>query len=452
MKKILFINPAITECGVPHTGLAMLSAVLKQKGHIVKVADYHFSSETPKIENILNSFRPDLVGISLFSCMVSPASQMITKIKDNNIPLLCGGPHTASYYEELSNNSKFDYIIVGEAENIIVDLVENATTNRMPQVIHCPLQDINKLPFPDYTSFYNHEKISLYPIITSRGCPFNCSFCSIGLSNSRKWRVRFLEDCIEELRMIKLNFPLVKEVIIWDDNFSLDIKRAKHFLHMFLGERFEYKLRVANVRADKIDEEFLLLLKEAGCEEVQFGVEHGDPEVFSHIGKGETLEDIRGAAKLVHKYRMKLGCSFIIGLPHDNLRKTLKSINFAKELKPDHVHWNILVPYKGTRVYEYFKEHGQVDDSSIPFTLPQNVISFEPNADTPYFTREERKKAYLMALLLSHDGLLLRDIIGTFSKILKYNLIKEFLQWLFNPKILKDLVWIIKERILRRKK
>lgn len=149
---------------------------------------------------------------------------------------------------------------------------------------------------------------------------------------------------------------------------------------------------------------------------------------------------------------MKLGCSFIIGLPHDNLRKTLKSINFAKELKPDHVHWNILVPYKGTRVYEYFKEHGQVDDSSIPFTLPQNVISFEPNADTPYFTREERKKAYLMALLLSHDGLLLRDIIGTFSKILKYNLIKEFLQWLFNPKILKDLVWIIKERILRRKK
>lgn len=450
--KSLFVNPAANECGVPHTGLAMLSAALKQRGHIVKVADYHFSSQTPNIEEILEDFKPDIAGISLFSCMVSVADKMITAIKNRNIPLLCGGPHTSSYYEELSTDERFDYIVVGEAENIIVNLMEGATINEMPRVIHAPLPDINKLPFPDYTSFYDYENISLYPIITSRGCPFNCSFCFIGLSNSRKWRPRPLEECIEELRRVKLKLPFVKDVMIWDDNFSLDVKRAKRFLQMFFKEKFGYKLSLANVRADRIDKEFLLLLKEAGCEEVQFGVEHGDSEVFRHIGKGETLEDIRRAAKLVNECRMKLGCSFVIGLPYDDIEKTLSSINFAKELKADHIHWNTLVPYKGTRVYDYFKENGQIDDNFISPTIPQDVLSFEPNADTPYFTRKERKKAYLTALLLSNDTLLLHDIRGTFSRVLEYNLTKEFLQWLINPKVLKGLVRIMEKRMLRWKK
>lgn len=452
MKKVLFINPAIRECGVPHTGLAILSAVLKQRGHIVKVADYHFSSQIPKIEDILNNFKPNLVGISLFSCTASIVNELIEWIKNKNIPSVCGGPHTSSYYEELSNESQFDYIVVGEAEEIISDLVRTAIINEIPQVIHASPPDVNKLPFPDYTSFYNYEKIGLYPFITSRGCPFNCSFCSIGLSNSREWRPRSLEECIEELRKIKSELAFVKEVMIWDDSFSLDIERAKCFLHMFLKEKFEYKLSLANVRADRIDKEFLLLLKEAGCVEVQFGVEHGDPEVFRHIEKGETLDDIRQAAKLVNECGMKLGCSFIVGLPHDSLNKTFNSIKFAEDLKADHIHWNILVPYKGTRVYEYFKKHGQVDDNSIPFTIPQDALSFEPNADTPYFTREERKKAYLMALFLLNDTLLLQDIRKTFYRALKYNLIKEFLQWLINPKIIKSLTWITGKRMLRCKK
>jgi radical SAM superfamily enzyme YgiQ (UPF0313 family) len=452
MKKVLFINPGIAECGVPHAGLATLGAVLKQRGHTVKVADYHFSSQTPRLEDILEDFKPDLAGISLFSSMVSVADELIEAVKNHNIPLICGGPHASSYHEKLSTDTRFDYIVVGEAESIIVDTVESAMVNKTPRLIHAPIPDINKLPLPDYFSFYNYENMNMYPIITSRGCPFNCSFCTISLSNSKKWRTRSLDDCIEELRKVKSELPNVKEVMIWDDNFSLNIKRAKSFLQMLLNEKFEFKMRLANVRADKIDKEFLLLLKECGCEEVQFGVEHGNPEVFGHVGKGETLDDIRQGAKLVNECGMKLGCSLIIGLPHDNLKRTLDSIKFVKELKADHVHWNILVPYRGTRAYKYFKEHGHVDDSSIPMTLPQNVLSFEPNADTHYFTREDRKKAYLMALLLSGDDLLLHDVKRTFSKVLTYNLLKEILQWTAKPKILKGLAWTIKERMSRIKK
>ncbi len=450
MKKVLFVNPAIAEHGVPSTGLAMLSAILKQNGHAVKVADYCFSSRTPAIEEVLDDVRPDIAGISLFSCTMPVADPMIDAINKRGIPLLCGGPHAAAYHEELSADRRFDHIFVGEAEYAIVDAVEGSGMNKMPRVIQCPLPDVDKLPLPEYGSFYDCGNIDLYPIITSRGCPYNCSFCSVKISNSRTWRTRSLDSCIEELEKVRHEFPKAREVIVWDDNFSLDIERAKEFLRMFLGKALKYKLNIANVRADRIDREFLLLLKQAGCEEVQFGIEHGNPEVFRHIGKSETLEDIRRGAKLVNDCGMKLGCSFIIGLPYDSLKRTLDSVRFAKELKASHVHWNMLVPCKGTDAYQYFKEKGEVDDRHIPSSIPEDVLSFESNISTTSFTREERRKAYLMALLLTGDSLLLRSVKRTFLKALEYNLILELFAWIFNPRIFRDLAWRIKARFTVR--
>ncbi|HBB65747.1 MAG TPA: hypothetical protein DEF68_11230 [Elusimicrobia bacterium] len=440
MRKMLFVNPAADVCGVPHAGLASLAAVLRQHGHTVKVADYHFSSKTPALESILEDFRPDVAGISLFSCMAGKADRMIETIKKTKIPLLCGGPHAASYFEELSKDARFDYVVVGEAENVISELVENAVVNAAPRLIRPALPDVPNLPFPDYSPFYDHEGIRVYPLITSRGCPFNCSFCCVKLSNSKAWRPRSPAACIDELKKAGARLPLLREVMIWDDNFSLDIRRAKDFLRLYIAEGFKYKLSSANLRADKIDKEFLLLLKDAGCDEVQFGVEHGDAEVFGHIGKGETLADIERGAGLVNECGMKLGCSFIIGLPYDTPEKTLVSIRFAEKLKPDHVHWNILVPYKGTKAYEYFKKNGRIDDGRIPFTLQEDGLLFEPNADTPEFTSEERKKAYLTALLSSKDAALLRNLARTFSKAREYGLATEFVRWLLAPKILRGLL------------
>ena len=448
MKKILFVNPAMDLCGVPHAGLASLAAVLKRAGHPVKVADYHFSAKTPPIEKILEDFKPDVVGLSLFSCMAGEITGLVETIKKRNIPLLCGGPHAASYSEELSNDTRFDYIVTGEAESVISGLVETATVNSVPVLVRAPLPDVSSLPFPDYCAFYDFESISLYPLITSRGCPFNCSFCCVRLSNSKAWRPRSPSACIDEVALAGRLLPSLKEVMLWDDNFSLDIRRAKDILQLYINEGFGYKLNSANLRADKIDREFLLLLKNAGCTEVQFGVEHGDPEVFGHIGKGETLADIERGAELVNSCGMRLGCSFIIGLPYDTLQKTRASVRFAKKLKPDHVHWNILVPYKGTQAYEYFKKNGWVDDSHIPFTLQQGGLLFEPNAATPEFTAEERKKAYLTALLLSGDPDLLHDITGTLVKAQAYGLIIEFVRWAVAPRIFKEIIRSVLKRLL----
>ena len=449
MKRILLVNPSPQESGIPNTGLALLSAVLRGKGHEVCIADYHFSHDTPPIEEILRDFHPDIAGISLFSCRVASSQGIINALARSGIPIAAGGPHAASYSEELLQDSRFDDVVVGEAEEAIAGWAENAAKRSRPMLVSGPLPDVDALPQPDYRSMYLYERLSTYPLLTSRGCPFNCSFCSIAKSNSKRWRPRSIETCIAELRSARGVFPRISSVMIWDDNFSLDLPRAKRFLQEYLREGFPWPVQVANVRADRIDKEFLGLLKRVGCEEIQFGVEHGDPEVFRLVGKKESLEDILRASSLVAECGLKLGCSFIIGLPHDSLARTYSSIVFARRLRADHVHWNVLVPYKGTAVYDYFKENGVVDDSHIPLTLPTSLKDFEPNAYTPDFTKEERQEALFIALLHCRDPLLLQDPLHTIRLLFKYKRCLEALRIVSRPRTLKRLLFFMAERLLR---
>jgi len=440
-KKILFVNPASYEGGVPNTGLAMLCAILSKRGHSARVADYFFSRKTPNIREILGEFKPDVVGISLFSCNMSISRDIIRVVNDSGIPLIAGGPHTSSYCEEISGDTRFSYVIIGEAENEIVDMVENAKLYKKPEIIYARPPDVESLPLPDYSSFYQRDSIKIYPFMSSRGCPYDCSFCASRILFSGKWRPRSIESCIKEIESLKISLPSVKQIMIWDDNFSLNIKRAKLFIETYLNKKIKYKLSFANFRADNIDKELLLLLKKAECSEVQLGVEHGDPEVFGEIEKKETLEDIKQAARLIKKCGMKLKCSCIIGLPYDTLAKTRNSIRYVKELKPNYVYWNMFVPYKGTRAYDYFKNKGQIDNKHIPLTTPPaNLIIVKPNVEISYFTKEEREKAYLLAYLSLKNPILLSKIKEVFLLAFKWNLKKEFLLWFLYPQTLKNML------------
>ena len=427
--KALLLNPAVDECGVPHYGLAMLAGVLKLSGHQVRVADYHYSCLTPSIEAILEEFEPEVVGISMFSVTKAATNEIIHFIRQRyaDIPIVCGGPHIACYYEDMVEDQRLDYIVIGEAEDSISDIVDRAKRETHPQVIRCQYPDINNLPLPDFTSFYRHEELRIYPLITSRGCPYGCTFCAVRIVNSRKWRHRAVSDCIEELRTAKDILPALKEIVIWDDMFNLVLERGKAVLRSLIESHIGLRLCNANFRADRVDDEMMTLLKEAGVEIVQLGAEHGDPEVFNFTNKGESLEDIRQAARLVKKHGMKLYLSFIVGLPGDNIHRTLKSIRFARSLNADRCLWNILVPYRGTAVYDWFIKKGRVDDSHIAYTLPNGRYNMAPNADAPDFTAEERLIAHRIAQILT-ENLGLRGNLGfIFLQALKHGLLPDLL-------------------------
>lgn len=428
MKRVLFLNPASEQCGVPHYGLAMLGTVLRQRGHEVRVADYYYSQNIPSLGEILDALQPDVIGISALSARWGIADDYIDQIRgrDAEIPIICGGPHASCYYNDLVGDTRIDYIAVGEAETVIVNLVGKAVRQDSPHLIRASLPDVRTLPLPDYTSFYDYERMSIYPLVTSRGCPYGCSFCAVAVTNSRKWRARDIESCIEELRHVRKYLPNVQEIVIWDDNFTLDMKRGKQLIREYLTTGFQYALRPANMRADRVDEELVRLLKSTGCKIVQLGAEHGDDEVFSAIGKGETLEDIRQAGRIAKDNGMKLILSFIIGLPGDSVTKTLASVRLAWELKADRCYWNILVPYRGTKSYEYFKFNGRLDELRIPATWVRGGEEEWPNADTPDFPAAERVKAKRIAEVLT-EQLSLRGNLCFFTlNALRYGFVKEW--------------------------
>jgi anaerobic magnesium-protoporphyrin IX monomethyl ester cyclase len=443
-KKVLFFNAKREKCNSdsPHLGLAMLAAVLKEKGHEVMVVDYQFQPEAPLPPFFVEEFQPDVMGVTLYTATMKEANAIIDQISQYKIPIMLGGPHATIYYERILNRA--DYILRGESENIIVDLVENAQIQTKAQIISSTPPNPVDLPNPNFKAFYGHENISIYPLLTSRGCPFKCSFCLIRFVSTRKWRPRKPEVCINEIIQAKKDLPHLKSVTVYDDNPMFRKEHIKSFLSLYLQADINLPLTIINTRADGLDDEIISLLKKLNCPSIAIGVESGHPDVFKNINKGETLEDVKNAVKLIKKYQIPLSVCFVIGLEEDSLEKTKMSVEFAKKLKPDHIYWNMITPFKGTRIREWYEDEGSVFSlENHSSWVDGDFMCEEPCAETPEFTREEREKAYLYSILKTNDTRLkLTDIPRLIPYVRKHRLYLEFLGWIPSI-ILKDLNQVV---------
>jgi anaerobic magnesium-protoporphyrin IX monomethyl ester cyclase len=435
-KRILLFNAKREKCDSPspHIGLAMLAAVLKNSGHDVVVVDYQFNPNAPSPKAVVEDFKPDVIGLTLYTATMKEAEVILQQISEFNKPVILGGPHATLYYNDLVELA--NYIVIGEAENIIVDLVENADINSKGQIIRSEPPDPEKLPFPDFTTFLGHDDIFIYPLLTSRGCPYNCSFCAVRLVSTRQWRPRNVQNCIEELIRAKNKFGSMGSVVIYDDNAMFRKDHIKKFLKLYQESNINLPLTIINTRADSLDDEMLSLLKKAKCPSIGIGVESAHPEVFSKVRKGETLDDIEEAAKLIKKHKLPLALCFVIGLEGDSLEKTKFSIDFAKKLKPDHIYWNMITPFEGTKIREWYDNNGKVFDLvNHSSWVDGDFMCEEPCAETPEFTIEERKKAYIMAILETNDTRLsITDINRLYPYVKEYGLYGEFFKWI--PKTL----------------
>ncbi len=431
-KKILFFNAKREKCDSfsPHLGLGMLASVLTEKEHEVLVVDYQFKNNAPSPSIVFEDFKPDVVGLTLYTATMKEAERILEQLSNFNIPLIVGGPHATLYSSDLVD--KANYIVVGEAENIIVDLVENANVDVKGQIIRSDPPDPKDLPFPDFKTFWGYEDINIYPLLTSRGCPFNCSFCAVSLVSTNKWRSRNPEHCIEEIIQAKKDLKNLYSIIIYDDNAMFRKKHIKNFLNLYLEENINLPLTIINTRADSLDEEMIVMLKKAKCPSIGIGVESGNLEVFKKISKGETLEDVEKAVKLIKKYKIPVALCFVIGLEGDSFEKTLDSIEFAKSLKSDHVYWNMITPFEGTIIRKWYDKNGKVFDLiNRSSWVDGDFMCEEPCAETPEFSIEERKKAYILAILKTNDSRLkLSDISRLLPYIKTYGLYNEFYYWI----------------------
>src|SRR3989338_3383513 len=178
-KRVLFANPRrnTTTNQVPHMGLAILASILKKRGHEILVVDYNLIPDAPNIPSFIRKFKPDVIGITIYTANTKEADKIIgdSKIFAPNTPLIVGGPHPTLYYDESQKDNRIDYIVRGEAELVIMDLVENAKKEKIASIIQARERvNPDDVPYPEYKVFYKWQYIRGYSIMTSRGCPYRC--------------------------------------------------------------------------------------------------------------------------------------------------------------------------------------------------------------------------------------------------------------------------------------
>ncbi len=389
---------------MPHLGLASLSAVLKNAGHRATVLDevLYDPGPPPALEEVLEQTQPDVVGFSVYTSTLDRTEELMARARAvTSAPILVGGPHATLWADDLVAGGLADYVVRGEAEGVIAGLVEEAQRQERAQAVEGAPPDVRALPWPDYSATLNWQKIALFPIMTSRGCPYACTFCGVHRVSSRRWRPRDPADCVAELAAARRTFANLWLINVSDDCPAANPDHFKTFLRLLAQQEPRLQLLVDSMRADTVDEELVVLMKAAGADSVCLGVEHGNPEVFALINKGETHDDIRRAAALIRKHGLGLALCFVIGLPGDTLQRTEDSIRFARTLRAGLIYWNMAHPFPGTEMHQWFVERGATVDPARTYSSydTHRLSCPEPMVETPEFSKRDRQRAYIWAVL-----------------------------------------------------
>lgn len=365
----------------PPLGLCYLASVLEQNGHEVCVRDAEANGQSVSelVEEVLE-LKPDLVGISITTPIFGAAVRFATLLKQGgpNLPVIVGGPHiTLTGPDTLDGYAVFDYGFSGEGEIHFPEFVDKLDkgddVNAVPGIIsrdalgkprmlmpNTSSPDLDQMPFPDRSKIDLDRYLWSVPskgivktasIQSSRGCPFKCIFCSEDTLYSKTVRFRSVENILKELDQLHQDTE-VEHIVFLDDTITLHRRWAVKLFSGMLerGYRFSFECETT---ANKVDEELVSLMVDAGLVRVNFGIENGDPEMLKILGKGVTLEEVRAAFKLMKKFKIETRGSCIIGNPYETRKTVMKTLRFVWSLKElDQVYINIATPYPGTAMRE----------------------------------------------------------------------------------------------------
>ena len=350
--------PKHREVRVP-LGLLSLAGSLIRHGYEVHVVDGEPRLESTEalVKKIL-ALDPDVVGVTSTTPEIHLARDLITSLKRcrPGIITVLGGAHASAVPEStLESIPQLDYIVVGEGEDAIVEIVQHLPREQIVKLP--PVEDLDSLPFPakhlvdpaDYS--YPHPQngmVVLDAVETSRGCPFNCIFCYH--CNGNTTRFKSADRVWAEIRQSQEQFK-AQMVMFFDDTFTLNKNRAKTILQGFLEKQIKLKYHCFT-RADTLDEEIIRLMREAGFAKLTMGIESGDQSMLDRLNKGIRLEQYAKAYAMVYRAGLETRGSFMIGNPYESWSTVKASIDFARSLDLFRIGVNIATPYPGTKLYD----------------------------------------------------------------------------------------------------
>jgi magnesium-protoporphyrin IX monomethyl ester (oxidative) cyclase len=448
--KILLIVPPTTTYGAdptvpvayPPLGLAYIAGFLEKAGHEVKILDAitsgidiiakeknrtRYGLSDNKIFEEIESYQPDVVGITcMFTAYANDAHNTAKIVKKccDKIPVIFGGAHASINPELVLKDKNVDMVVVGEGEITFLEIIEKLERKKdlnsvqgmvlrnngeiVKNQARPYITDLDILPFParhllsmeKYIAATDNKFAMRKPntvMITSRGCPGHCIFCSIHSVWGHKWRARSAKNVVDEIEFLIEEYGM-EEFYFMDDSMGASKKRLEQICDEIINRKLDIKWTAPNGIAHwTLDEKILYKMKKCGCYRLTFGIESGNIETRKFIRKTYDL----GQAKKVIKYANRIGmwtnCTFIIGFPYEKENSIEDTINFAIESDTDFATFYLLCPHPGTELYEIYKNENLLNFDHV---LANENVSNEDyaclgeilaakGAKTKYISKEE---------------------------------------------------------------
>ena len=381
--RVSLVSPKWNEMvnSYPPLGLAYLAAVLEHEGHEVRVHDFGLHPGVGVSEQIAGvvQFDPALVGITAMTNTYHSAAETAGLLKERlNCPIVFGGPHATVFPERVAGEPFVDYVVYGEGEETLLELVRALQTegptpsegtlgrieglcyqayDRLQRNPQRPLiHDLNTLPFParhliDLKAYplYAPDGEQMITVLSSRGCPYNCSYCFKGIVG-RTYRQRSPDNLMAELRQVIDRYG-IRNIYFIDDMFTIDRTRLKAIGERIIDEDLGIRWQCL-ARVDSVDPEVLDVMYRSGCRQVHFGIESGNDEILEAIGKRINKAQVRRAVAWTAQTVIRSKGYFMLGLPGDTEETMHQTIEFAAELDLDDAMFSLTTPFPGTRLWD----------------------------------------------------------------------------------------------------
>ncbi len=367
------------------TGPLILAKILHNAGHQAEV--YEELDEDIDFSCCRDA---DVVCIYTITSNAPRAYEIADRERKQGRRVLIGGFHASSLPEEAARHA--DQVIVGEGEGVILDVIEGKITDR---IVRAPLVcDLDSIPFPDYSLLKTPCEAA--NVMTTRGCPFCCSFCTTSRM-FHPYRERSVESVISELRYYKkLGF---KYMNFEDDNFTANKERTKKILRRMIEENLIFKETFFFGRTDLArDEELMDLLQKAHLNRVLVGIESLNQKSLDSINKRQKIEDIKKCAAGLQKYKIRLIASLVLGLDDDSREDIRAGVQFCRHIHAYQLQPAVLTPFPGTPVYRQFAEEKRMLTTNWRYFDMMNV-TFLPKHFSPW----ELQKEFIHAVRSFYD-------------------------------------------------
>ena len=404
--KICLISPpynsavkSVVGVSSPPLGLAYIASVLRQS-HEVKIIDSNILNYTiGDVEEELRSFNPDVVGITSVTPSIYEAYKVAETAKKvrEDCKVVLGGPHATFMPRQTMEECEYiDIIVRGEGEETTSELIENIekgaplnevkgiTFREKNKIIDTEprpfIKNIDDIPFPSRDllpmQLYKFNGVKYTTMLTSRGCPFKCSFCSSSRLFGGYWRGRSPENVLEEMKIVYEEYG-IRNIEFTDDTFTLNQERAEKICDEIIKQGWDISWG-ASSRVDTLSKKLVEKMKKAGCWIIFLGIESGSQKILDAIGKRITLEQVKKAVKILKDAGIQVLGSFIIGFVQDTKETIKETIKFAKSLNLNYAEFSILTPYPGTPIFDYAKKHGVLlTEDWSKYTAVEPIVKIE---------------------------------------------------------------------------